>query len=42
VQYFSIRYSKRLANAGVEPQVGSKGDSYDNALSEAIKGQYKD
>ena len=33
-QYVSIRYSERLAEAGVEPSVGSKGDSYDNALAE--------
>ena len=32
-QYVSIRYSERLAKAGVEPSVGSKGDSYDNALA---------
>ena len=36
-QYVSIRYSERLAEAGVEPSVGSKGDSYDNALAETIK-----
>jgi transposase InsO family protein len=30
----SIRYSERLAEAGIEPSVGSKGDSYDNALAE--------
>lgn len=30
-QYFSLRYSNRLAEAGIEPSVGSKGDSYDNA-----------
>ena len=40
-QYVSIRYSKRLAEAGVEPSVGSKGDSYDNALAETINGLYK-
>ena len=40
-QYVSIRYSERLAEAGVEPSVGSKGDSYDNALSETINGLYK-
>ncbi len=40
-QYVSIRYSERLAEAGVEPSVGSKGDSYDNALAETINGQYK-
>jgi transposase InsO family protein len=40
-QYVSIRYSERLAQAGVEPSVGSKGDSYDNALAETINGLYK-
>ena len=33
-EYVSIRYSERLTEAGVEPSVGSKGDSYDNALAE--------
>ena len=37
-QYFCIRYSERLAEAGIEPSVGSKGDSYDNALTETING----
>ena len=40
-QYVSICYSERLAQAGVEPSVGSKGDSYDNALAETINGLYK-
>jgi putative transposase len=40
-QYLSIRYSERLAEAGVEPSVGSVGDSYDNALMETIIGLYK-
>ncbi len=40
-QYVSLRYSERLAEAGVEPSVGSKGDSYDNALAETINGLYK-
>lgn len=40
-QYVSIRYTERLADAGVEPSVGSKGDSYDNALAETINGLYK-
>jgi putative transposase len=40
-QYVSIHYSERLAEAGIEPSVGSKGDSYDNALAEAINGLYK-
>ncbi|OTP68086.1 Mobile element protein [Caballeronia sordidicola] len=37
----SIRYSERLAEAGIEPSVGSKGDSYDNVLAETINGLYK-
>ncbi len=40
-QYLSIRYSERLAEAGIEPSVGSRGDSYDNALDETINGLYK-
>ncbi len=40
-QYVSIRYTGRLAEAGIEPSVGSKGDSYDNALAETINGLYK-
>ncbi len=40
-QYLSIRYSERLSEAGVEPSVGSRGDSYDNALAETINGLYK-
>ena len=40
-QYLSIRYSERLAEAKIEPSVGSKGDSYDNALAETINGLYK-
>jgi transposase InsO family protein len=40
-QYLSIRYSERLAEAGIEPSVGSRGDSYDNALAETINGLYK-
>lgn len=40
-QYVSIRYTKRLAEAGIEPSVGSRGDSYDNALAETINGLYK-
>ncbi len=35
------RYSERLAEAGIEPSVGSVGDSYDNALAETINGLYK-
>lgn len=40
-QYVSIRYSERLAEAGIQPSVGSIGDSYDNALAESINGLYK-
>jgi len=41
VQYVSITYTERLAEAGIEPSVGSVGDSYDNALAETIIGLYK-
>ena len=41
VQYVSIKYTERLAAAGVEPSVGSVGDSYDNALAETVNGLYK-
>ncbi|WP_188826207.1 IS3 family transposase [Brucella endophytica] len=41
VQYLSIRYSERLTEAGIDPSVGSVGDSYDNALAETINGLYK-
>jgi putative transposase len=40
-QYLSIRYTERLTQAGVEPSVGSVGDSYDNAMAETIIGLYK-
>lgn len=40
-QYVGIRYSERLAEAGIAPSVGSRGDSYDNALAETINGLYK-
>ena len=40
-QYVSIRYTERLAEAGIELSVGSRGDSYDNALAETINGLYK-
>ena len=40
-QYVSIKYTERLLNAGIEPSVGSVGDSYDNALAETINGLYK-
>ena len=41
VQYLSIRYTERLAEAGIEPSVGSVGDSYDNALAESVIGLFK-
>ena len=41
VQYLSIRYTERLEQAGAAPSVGSKGDSYDNALAETVNGLYK-
>lgn len=40
-QYVSIKYTERLAEAGIEPSVGSVGDSYDNALAETINGLFK-
>jgi putative transposase len=40
-QYLSIRYTERLAEAGIESSVGSVGDSYDNALAETIIGLFK-
>ena len=40
-QYVSIRYTERLAEAGMEPSVGSVGDSYDNALAESVIGLFK-
>lgn len=40
-QYVSIHYTERLAETGIEPSVGSVGDSYDNALAESINGLYK-
>lgn len=40
-QYLSIRYGERLAAVGIEPSVGSRGDSYDNAFAETIVGLYK-
>ena len=39
-QYLSIRYIDRVAQAGIEPSVGSRGDSYDNALAESVNGLY--
>lgn len=41
VQYLSIRYTERLADAGIACSVGSVGDAYDNALAETINGLYK-
>src|SRR5919198_4645538 len=41
VQYLAIRYTERLAEAGAVCSVGSRGDSYDNALAEAVNGLYK-
>ena len=41
IQYLALRYSERLAEAGVAPSVGSTGDSYDNALAESVNGLYK-
>lgn len=41
VQYLSIRYTERLAEAGIEPSVGSRGDSYDNAMAESLIGLFK-
>ena len=41
VQYVAIRYADRLADVGIDPSVGSVGDSYDNALAETINGLYK-
>jgi transposase InsO family protein len=40
-QYLSMRYTDRLAESGIEPSVGSRGDSYDNALAESIIGLFK-
>ena len=40
-QYLSIKHTERLAEAGIEPSVGSVGDSYDNALDETINGLFQ-
>jgi len=40
-QYLSMRYTERLADAGIEPSVGSRGDSFDNALAESVIGLFK-
>jgi len=41
VQYVSMRYTDRLADAGIEPSIGSRGDAYDNALAESVIGLFK-
>ncbi len=41
VQYFSLRYTERLAEAGIAPSVATVGDSYDDALAESVNGLYK-
>jgi transposase InsO family protein len=41
VQYLSIRYTERMAEAGIEASVGSKGDAYDNAMAESVIGLFK-
>ncbi len=41
VQYLALRYTERLADAGIAPSVGTVGDSYDNALAESVIGLYK-
>ena len=40
-QYLSVKYTERLAEAGINPSVGSVGDSYDNALAETVNGLFK-
>jgi putative transposase len=40
-QYLAMRYTERLVDAGIEPSVGSRGDSYDNALAESVIGLFK-
>ena len=40
-QYLSMRYTDRLADAGIAPSVGSRGDAYDNALAETVIGLFK-
>jgi transposase InsO family protein len=40
-QYLSMRYTERLADAGIAPSVGSRGDSYDDALAESVIGLFK-
>ena len=41
MQYVSIKYTERLAEAGIQPSVGSVGDSYDNALAESVIALFK-
>ena len=41
MQYLSIKYTEQLSEAGIEPSIGSVGDSYDNALAETIIGSYE-
>jgi len=41
VQYLSIKYTERLAEAGIAPSVGSRGDSYDNAMAKSVIGLFK-
>ena len=41
VQYVSMRYTDRLADAGIAPSIGSRGDAYDNALAESVIGLFK-
>jgi putative transposase len=41
VKYLSMRYSQRLADAGIAPSVGSQGDAFDNALAESVIGLFK-
>jgi putative transposase len=41
VQHVSMRYTERLADAGIAPSVGSRGDAYDNAVAESVIGLYK-
>lgn len=40
-RYLSMRYTERLADAGIAPSVGSRGDAYDNAVAESVIGLYK-
>jgi putative transposase len=40
-QYLAMRYTERLADAGIDPSIGSRGDAYDNALAESVIGLFK-